>query len=193
MTLQLFIQDYGYAAVLVGTFLEGDMVLVLGGFTAHLGYLKLPGVVLAAAISTFVRVSIFFFLGRYSPPVSRFALLNRARVVAVHRLVERYHLAVILAFRFFYGLGIITPIMLGMSRVPTAQFMILNSVGAMLWAAVIGLCGYAFGTAMRSVFGTIKRYELVALAALGVVVIALWLLRRRRAARRQEKVHELRS
>ena len=42
------IQSYGYWAILAGTFLEGETILVLAGFAAHLGYLQLPWVILAA-------------------------------------------------------------------------------------------------------------------------------------------------
>ncbi|HYB20914.1 MAG TPA: hypothetical protein VEH09_08285 [Thermodesulfobacteriota bacterium] len=33
---------YGYWAILVGTFFEGETVLILGGFVASQGYLNLP-------------------------------------------------------------------------------------------------------------------------------------------------------
>jgi len=42
MDLQSFIENYGYAAILIGTFLEGETILVLAGLAAHQGYLVLP-------------------------------------------------------------------------------------------------------------------------------------------------------
>jgi membrane protein DedA with SNARE-associated domain len=33
------VTDFGYIAIVVGTFLEGETILVLGGFLAHRGYL----------------------------------------------------------------------------------------------------------------------------------------------------------
>ena len=35
MDLQSIIEHYGYAAILVGTFLEGKTILVLAGLAAH--------------------------------------------------------------------------------------------------------------------------------------------------------------
>ena len=46
--LQDVIDKYGYAAVLIGTFLEGETILVIGGLAARLGYLKLQWVIVAA-------------------------------------------------------------------------------------------------------------------------------------------------
>jgi membrane protein DedA with SNARE-associated domain len=42
MTLEPFVEAYGYLAVLAGTFVEGETILVLGGFAASRGYLGLP-------------------------------------------------------------------------------------------------------------------------------------------------------
>jgi len=64
MTLESIVDTYGYVAVLLGTFLEGETILVLGGFAAHRGYLALPGVILAAFIGSLCGDQLFFFLGR---------------------------------------------------------------------------------------------------------------------------------
>jgi hypothetical protein len=41
MDMQTVIENYGYAAILIGTFLEGETILVLAGLAAHQGYLTL--------------------------------------------------------------------------------------------------------------------------------------------------------
>lgn len=45
MDIPQLIQQYGYAAVAVGAFLEGETVLILAAVSAHLGYLKLHAVI----------------------------------------------------------------------------------------------------------------------------------------------------
>ena len=44
MTLESLIDTYGYLAILVGTFFEGETILVLGGLAAYREYLGLPWV-----------------------------------------------------------------------------------------------------------------------------------------------------
>ncbi len=39
MSFAELVQDYGYYAVLLGTLLEGETILVMAGFAAHGGYL----------------------------------------------------------------------------------------------------------------------------------------------------------
>ena len=65
MTLESLVDAYGYVAVLVGTFLEGETILILGGFAAHRGYMALPWVILAAFIGSLCGDQLFFFLGRW--------------------------------------------------------------------------------------------------------------------------------
>ena len=48
MTLQSLIENYGYLAILIGTFLEGETIVILAGFAAQLGYLELPWVIVTA-------------------------------------------------------------------------------------------------------------------------------------------------
>ncbi|MCX6796576.1 MAG: hypothetical protein NTW06_03705 [Candidatus Falkowbacteria bacterium] len=64
MHLQLLIQTYGYFAILAGTFLEGDIILAIGGFLAHQEYLSLPLVILAGFGGAFISDQFFFWLGR---------------------------------------------------------------------------------------------------------------------------------
>ena len=42
MSLEYLVTTYGYPVIAIGTFLEGESILVLGGFAAHSGYLELP-------------------------------------------------------------------------------------------------------------------------------------------------------
>ena len=41
MSLEALISHYGYAAVAIGTFFEGETILVIAGFASHQGYLAL--------------------------------------------------------------------------------------------------------------------------------------------------------
>jgi len=99
------------------------------------------------------------------------------------KLIDRFQTPLILVFRFLYGLRTVMPFMIGMSRVPTSQFIALNAAGALVWAAVAGLGGYAFGRAIEIIIGDIKHYELrlfAAIAAAGLLIWIVYFKRRRR-------------
>ena len=182
--LETLIARYGYLAILVGTFLEGETILVLGGFAAHRGLLRLPGVMAAAFVGSLLSDQIFFFLGRRHGP----GLLARwpkwqPGVERVRGLLNRYSTALILVFRFLYGLRNITPFALGMSDVSTVRFAVLNVVGAALWSVAIALLGWSVGEAAEQMLGHLKRYERTIGAAIVATGVGLWIwhfARRRR-------------
>jgi membrane protein DedA with SNARE-associated domain len=93
---------------------------------------------------------------------------------------------VIIGFRFLYGLRTVTPFVIGMSSVPTGQFIFLNVVGVLVWAVVVGSASYLFGHAMEMALGDIKRYELKVLGAIAITGAVIWVLhfcrRRKRKA-----------
>jgi membrane protein DedA with SNARE-associated domain len=169
------LQTYGYLAVFIGTFAEGETVLILGGFAAHRGYLALPWVILAAFIGGLCGDQLFFYLGRTH---SRRFLARRPvwqeRVQRAQRLLERFQTPLILGFRFLYGTRTVIPFVIGMSSVPTRRFILLNAISALIWAIVIGAGGYLFGDILEIIVGDIKHYERIIIAAIAAVGIALW-------------------
>ena len=182
--MESLIETYGYLAVLVGTFLEGETILVLGGFAAHRGYMALPGVILAAFVGSLCGDQLFFFLGRWhSEKVLAKRPAWKVRIARAERLLDRHSTILILVFRFLYGLRTVAPFSMGMSPVPTVKFILLNATGAMVWAIAVGTGGYLFGNALEVMIGNIKHYELQAfgaIALIGAVVWAVYLFHRRK-------------
>lgn len=177
MFVESFIETYGYLAVLVGTFLEGETILVLGGFAAHRGYLTLPGVILAAFAGSLCGDQLFFFLGRWhSGKVLARRLAWKARIARAERLLDRHSTILILVFRFLYGLRTVAPFAMGMSPVRTVKFILLNALGAMIWAVTVGTGGYLFGNALEVMIGNIKHYELQAFGAIAVMGAVVWVV-----------------
>ncbi len=146
MDIPSLIQSYGYLAVAVGTFFEGESVLLTAGAAAFHGYLWMPAVMLIATLSGFLGDQISFYAGRKygSKLLARFPSLQ-SRAVRVSTLLERHSTAFILAIRFMYGLRIAGPMAMGMSNIHWRRFLILNLIGATLWAIVIGSIGYGLG------------------------------------------------
>lgn len=185
MDLSSLIQQYGYFAVLVGSFLEGETILVLGGLAAHLGYLELPWVIACAFAGSSIGDQIYFLLGRYRGQ----ALLDahprwQRKVDRAFDLVHRHQNLIILSCRFLYGMRIVTPFVLGMSRVGIPRFVSLNLLAAAIWATAIATLGYLFGHAMEAILGEIKRYEAAVMLSVVVVGLALWVISIHRSRRR---------
>jgi len=175
MDLPALVETYGYWAVLVGTLLEGESILLLAGFAAHRGYLDLPTVVGVAIIGSFLGDQIFFFLGRYQG----IKLLIRypkyaERVAYAQAKLARYHTPLILAMRYLYGLRAVLPFTIGMSAISTTRFQALNLGGALLWSVTIVAGGYLFGHLIERMLGDLRLYEEILFAVLAVWGIAYW-------------------
>lgn len=174
MSLEQLISTYGYAAIAIGTFLEGETVLVLGGFAAHQGYLELPWVLASAFLGALSGDQLYFYIGRIR---GHWVLEKRphwkSKSEKIFSLLIKHQVLLILGFRFLYGLRTVTPFVLGAGKVSPFRFMCLDMLGTFTWAVVIGLMGYLFGQALQAALGNIRRYELwifLGLAMLGVII-----------------------
>ena len=176
MSLQEFISTFGYAAIGIGTFFEGETILVLGSFAAHRGYLQLPLVILSAFIGTFIGDQLYFYIGRFK---GKQALKSwpywKSKSEKVFTLLENHQVLLILGFRFLYGLRTVTPFIVGASRVPVYRYLILNFIGASAWAAVIGVLGYFFGNTVEILIGNIKKYEILIFAVVAGAGLLAWI------------------
>jgi membrane protein DedA with SNARE-associated domain len=172
MTLAGLLATYGYLAVAVGTFLEGETILLMAGFAAHRGYLDLWKVILVAFVASFLGDQYYFFLGqRYGDRILARFPSWKPRAKKVLALLRKYDTALVLGIRFLYGLRTVGPIVIGMSHVPLFRLVTLNAIGAAIWAPLIAGGGYLLGNTLELVLADVKRYEeivLVLLAFLGL-------------------------
>jgi membrane protein DedA with SNARE-associated domain len=182
--MEAYILQYGYPVIFLGTFLEGETVLVLAGFAAHRGYLDLCPVIAAAFAGSLLGDQLYFLIGRYRGRTleeRRPGLAKRLR--RFNSMMERYGTAIVLGFRFVYGIRTIAPFAIGMSGIPIWRFAVLNTLSAAVWAVAVGGAGYLFGSAVELVLGEVRRYELLVMGLIlcaGIVFVAVRRLRQRR-------------
>jgi membrane protein DedA with SNARE-associated domain len=178
MSLYELVSTYGYLAIGIGTFLEGETILVLGGFAAHQGYLDLPWVLASAFLGTLLGDQLYYYIGR-----SKGQLLLKKRPKWQYKskkviaLLQKHDALLIFGFRFLYGLRTVTPFVLGLSRISPVRFSIFNILGASTWAIGIGFMGYIFGHTFELLMGNVKRYELWILIGSGLLGSAVWVYR----------------
>jgi membrane protein DedA with SNARE-associated domain len=176
MDLLQIINDYGYYALFVITFLEGETILIIAGFLASTGHLALPWVIVSAFLGTFAGDQTFFYLGRFKG----IAFLEKrphwhSKTDKVFDLLSRHQIKVVLGFRFIYGVRNVTPFVIGASRMHPAKFFVLNFIGALVWAIIFGCFGYQFGNLAEAMMGDIKKYELFLLGGLVSIGLLIFL------------------
>jgi membrane protein DedA with SNARE-associated domain len=189
-TLQALIEQYGYFAVFLGCFVEGETVLVLGGFAAHLGYLSLPAVIATAAGAGFFGDQVLYFLGRRygDDAFNRFRWFAKARPHA-EAYLERFGGWLAFGIRFMVGMRIAGPIAIGASKFPYRRYVFPNAAGAVVWASVIASAGYVFGHAFTLFLERARHYELAAFGVVALIAASVFFWRRRRQIRRMDPEH----
>lgn len=100
--MEAYIEHFGYLAVLIGTLLEGETVLVLAGFAAHRGYLDLYWVIAAAFAGTLCGDQLFYYVGlKHSQTILHRRPAWQLKIDKAQELIRRHQVLIILGFRFF--------------------------------------------------------------------------------------------
>ncbi len=187
MNIESLVREFGYLAVFIGTFLEGETILVVAGFAAYEAYLELPFVIVAAFFGSLFGDQLYFFIGRYKGE----SLLKKyrswePRVIRFRKLMARHETWFILAFRFLYGLRTVAPFAIGLSSVSLKKFILLNILSAAIWAVTLGVLGFFFGQIMEAVVDDIKKYELIIMGGIFLVASVIYIVKRLRGRKKMK-------
>lgn len=176
---------YGYYAILLLTFLEGETIVIIAGFLASKGLMNPYLIAICAFCGSFTSDQLMFFIGKYKGPavLRRFPRLNR-NVEKASRMIMRYENPLILGFRFLYGVRNVTPILLGIGQVSHTKFIILNFIGGVIWAAAFTAGGYFIGEVFVRIVEHAGKATLYVILGLVVVLALVWYIRRKLRARR---------
>ncbi|MEJ2685914.1 MAG: DedA family protein [Gammaproteobacteria bacterium] len=183
MSIESIISTYGYVAILIGVFVEGELVVMTAGFLAHREILELHWVIGAALFGSLCTYQIFFLLGRTQG--TRFVARRphlQARLARIQGLLERHHTWVTMGYRALFGFRAMTPFALGMTDVSHRRFFALDLLPAIVWAVTFSYLGYALGEGFEVVLADIHKYQLwmgVGVAGAATAALATVLLVRR--------------
>jgi membrane protein DedA with SNARE-associated domain len=180
MTLEMFVATYGYPALLAGSLLEGETIVIIAGIMAHSGYLQLPWVIGIAFCGAFCADQVVFQVGkRRGKQFLEKRPQWKPRINKVRRFLVRYELIAVLGYRFVYGMRTITPVVIGASGFKTRRFVLLNLCSTFLWAVVIASAGYFFGNVIEALLNDFQRYELTAILVVAAAGGIIWFYRYR--------------
>jgi membrane protein DedA with SNARE-associated domain len=179
--LQQFLETYGYLALFIGTFLEGETVLALAGLAAYQGWMSFPLVVSIATIGGFIGDQFFFFLGRHygDRVLQRYPSLAQ-KAPHIHALLRRWDAPLVITIRFMYGLRIAGPIVIGSAGIAPWRLAFFNFIGALIWAPMVAGVGYMAGQAISDLLANIERVEIIVLVLLAVAIVVGFFIYRRK-------------
>jgi membrane protein DedA with SNARE-associated domain len=177
MDLPALLHQYGYVLIFLGTLVEGETLLMLGGYFAHQGYLELGPLIVIAFVGAVCGDQLFFYIGRHHAKrlLGRFPKLRDKVNVALLR-IERHQIKIVLGMRFFWGLRIALPIALGLSSIATRRFLWLNLSSAAVWSCAFAILGFGAGKLVQQLEADLRRHEIwiAAVFVLAAVAALIW-------------------
>jgi membrane protein DedA with SNARE-associated domain len=167
--MEQYLREYGYLALFIGTFLEGETILIIAAYLASKGMLNIYLVMLSAVSGTVLGDQLYFYIGRIQGIsfIQKRPKLKK-KWVKISAMIERRENIIIFGYRFVYGFRNITPFALGILNVNPIKYLILNLIAASIWAISFSCLGYMFGAMISSDIETYEKYF-----ALGIIFIAV--------------------
>jgi membrane protein DedA with SNARE-associated domain len=182
-----FSNNYGALVclfIIAWTFLEGETAVVATGALICGGvvHLHVWTLALCAFAGSSAADQTWFYVGRiFGAPMLARRPAMRAKMNWVLHLLTRHQNLFILAFRFIYGMRVVSPFIIGMTGVSRGKFLVLNLLAAATWASLFAVCGYTLGKAAKAYLGTSSMILVAVGAAVLCGIIALALRKRVRA------------
>src|SRR5437764_7978271 len=127
---------YGYFAVLVAAFLEGEVVLIAAGALCGSGYLDWRLTILAGAIGGSAGDQIYFYAAheRAARAINKSKRL-RKWYPKISKMVLKHSTVAVLLSRFLAGLRISIPLVCATAGMPARKYSTLNLISGFAWAS----------------------------------------------------------
>lgn len=176
------ISAYGYAFIFLGTFFEGELVVLGAAFLAHIGLLNFWWAMAVAFLGAVSGDNFWYLVGRnggirflhkYGSKIG----ITEERIAKAHAFFEKHGGKTIFLARFVFGTRLLTAMIAGSSEMEEKKFLTSNVLGALLWVSVTGSLGYLLGKSFKYLAILVKRTEIILLilAVLAIIIVILYL------------------
>jgi membrane protein DedA with SNARE-associated domain len=175
--MEAFLMKYGLLAVFVCAMVEADVVPVLTGVVAHLGYFDFIAAIAVAAAGAFTGDCVWFYLG-----YTRSDRIRRSRLYArgaklTESLDRRFGKWLIPASHVIYGTRVATMTLSGIRRMPFAQFITIDMLGCLTFTTLFASMGFLFSSSATLIIGHVRKVEILLLLVAVLTVLGFHLLR----------------
>jgi len=173
------IANFGYPALFLGSFLEGESFLIAAGFLAKRGYLNLNLIIIVAMAGAYLGDVALYFLGRKNGE----KVISKFPQTAIYypkakRLFDKYGMWAIFLTRYLYGLRFASAAFFGLMKMRPRNFLFLAFVSCLVWSILMGNLGYMFGASLEALIGQLKQYEKIIAVVIVALGITIWSVRR---------------
>jgi membrane protein DedA with SNARE-associated domain len=168
--------------------IPADTVVAFGSFLAARGHGTAVGAFLATWIGNVSGAMLMYALGRHFGADWLHERMTRRgggsdMQIRLEKMYGKYGLAAIFMSRFLPGLRAIVPPFAGALRVPPVRAGLMIGIASAIWYGAITVAAYNLGenweVAVEKI-GGVQRGLAITAGVIAVVVLAAWMIRRRR-------------
>jgi membrane protein DedA with SNARE-associated domain len=187
------VATYGYWAVFglvalesLGIPLPGETILIAAStYAGHTHKLSVWGIFLAATAGAILGDNAGYWIGdkggyRLLRRYGHYIRVDESKLKIGRYIFDRHGGKVVFFGRFVSILRTYAAFLAGTNKMRWRSFLVFNAAGGIVWAAIYTFVGYAIGSTLRHVSGTIN---IVLGVAAAVAVIGAILVVRRQAGR----------
>jgi membrane protein DedA with SNARE-associated domain len=144
--MEEFLRQYGYLALALGTFVEGETAMLVAASLVYSGTFGWLGTVFFGFFGSFVSDWLFYLIGKINGTyfVERRPAI-KARLEPARRFFEAHRLQVLVSYRFLYGFRIVLPLLIGLTGVRPLHFLGYSVVAGLLWSSSVTSVGFLAG------------------------------------------------
>jgi membrane protein DedA with SNARE-associated domain len=172
--MEEFLYNYGYLALAIGTFLEGETAILVASSLVHSGFFKGPYTVVFGFFGSFISDWLYFIIGKLN---GRYFIEKRPalkeKLKPTQKFFRTHRLQILFSYRFLYGFRVLLPLLIGMSDVRPLQFLGYSLAAGLVWASIVSTVGYVAGQAFDLTPSSFENNILViviSFATLGLVI-----------------------
>lgn len=178
----VFVED----ALFVGFVIPGETAAILAGVDASRGHVNLYIAMLVVVAAAVAGDSVGYEVGKHlgTRLLARpFFVRREARFDAARAFLARRGGSAVFLGRGVAFLRAVMPALAGTAGMPYRRFLPWNALGGLVWGVGTVLIGYLAGNSYAAVAHRVGQGSALIVAAVVVIAVLIWRLRRRRQGR----------
>jgi membrane protein DedA with SNARE-associated domain len=186
----------GVAVALENLFppIPSEVILPLAGFTASQGNMSLLAAIVWTTIGSVAGALVLYWIGALIGPERTRAIAARLPLIKVSDIdrteawFQRHGRKTVFFGRMVPLFRSFVSIPAGVERMPMATFLLLTTLGSLIWNSVFVISGYVLGENRRVIEDYAGTYQNAVLAAGALAVMAFVVVRLRAARRNRQRI-----
>lgn len=185
---------FGYFGIVFAMFAENvfppipsELIMPAAGFAAAKGDLNILLVILAGTFGSVLGALPLYYLGTlfneerlviFTKKYGRYVFVKPEDILSSNIWFDKHGKKAVFFGRMVPGIRSLISIPAGMNKMSLFYFLILTALGASIWTTILTLAGFYLGKNYEVIATMLAPYSKVFLL-LAVVMIVVWLIRRR--------------